>query len=66
MAGNPKESFEVDLYDKGDQGDRTGSDNVFGRKIEELGFGLYSVVIEAEDVYGNKMVKEWPEILQVH
>ena len=65
MADNPKQFFEVELYDNGTQGDRAGSDRVFGRKIEELGFGLYSVVIEAEDVYGNKMIKKWPEILQV-
>jgi enterochelin esterase-like enzyme len=66
MAENPKESFEVDLYDDGNQGDRTGSDNVFGGKTQETGFGLYSVEIEAEDVNGNKMVKEWPEIIRIH
>lgn len=65
-ADNPVQFFEVDLYDNGRKGDRAESDYVFGGKIEELGFGLYSVVIEAEDVYGNKMTKKWPEVIRIH
>ena len=66
MAGAPVKSFEVDLYDNGDNGDRTGSDRVFGKKIKEMGFGLYKVQIEAEDVYGNKMEKDWDETMVIH
>jgi poly(3-hydroxybutyrate) depolymerase len=66
MAKDPVKYFEVELYDNGKEGDRTNSDRVFGRKINEKGFGLYKVQIEAEDVYGNKMVKDWDEVLVVH
>ncbi len=66
MAGEPVKTFTIDLNDNGDNGDRSGSDKVFGSKIKEMGFGLYKVQIEAEDVYGNKMVKNWDEVVAIH
>lgn len=66
MAGEPVKSFEINLYDNGENGDRASSDRVFGSKIKEMGFGLYKVQIEAEDMYGNKMVKDWDEVMVIH
>lgn len=66
MALKPVEEFEIELFDNGEQGDRTGSDNIFGRRIQEKGFGLYKVQIEAEDAFGNRMVEEWEEVMVLH
>ena len=63
---NPAKSFNIELNNDGKSGDQVNGDLVFSRKIEEIGFGLYQVGIEAEDIYGNKTKKEWPEIMVLH
>lgn len=55
---DPAKSFEVELKNDGLAGDRTETDNVFSKKIPEQKFGMYKVVIEAMDSFGNKMVEE--------
>ncbi len=66
LQKNPSKSFEIELNNDGKSGNQVPGDLVFSRKIEEIGFGLYQVVLEAEDIYGNKTKKEWPEIMVVH
>lgn len=64
LKDEPAKSFTVELNNDRKGGSK--SDHVFSGKIQERGFGLYKVEIEAADAYGNKMMKEWPEILVVH
>ncbi|MDD4107892.1 MAG: alpha/beta hydrolase-fold protein [Prolixibacteraceae bacterium] len=66
LVSDPGKNFETELFDNGVNPDIAGSDNVFCRKIEERGFGLYKVVIEVEDVFGNKMIEESPETFVIH
>lgn len=66
LKDEPEKSFVAELNNNGMEGDRVKADLVFSKKIEEKGFGLYKVKIEAEDAFGNKMIKEWPEIMVVH
>jgi hypothetical protein len=51
-------SFGVELKDEGLGGDITGADNVFSKKIPEHQFGIYRVVIETTDSFGNKLNEE--------
>ncbi|RIH62817.1 hypothetical protein D1164_22930 [Mariniphaga sediminis] len=66
LKENPEQSFDIELYDNGEEGDLNNSDRVFSRKIEERGFGLYQIQVEAKDIFGNKMIKEHPEIIILH
>ena len=66
LKDDPKKSFELELNNEGDAGDLAKGDLVFSRKIQEVGFGSYHVVIEAVDSYGNTTKKEWPETMVVH
>lgn len=66
LQDEPEKSFTVELNNDGKEGDRTKADLVFSNRIKERGFGMYKVEIEAVDASGNKMMKEWPEILVVH
>lgn len=51
-------SFEVQLKDDGANGDSAEGDNVFSQKITEQRFGIYRVVVEAMDSFGNKIVEK--------
>ena len=66
LKENPEKSFEIKLNNTGVAGDLTEVDFVFSSKIQAMGFGLYQVEIEAVDIFGNKMIKEWPETLVLH
>jgi hypothetical protein len=55
---DPAKSFDVELKDDGSEGDRTEGDNVFSKKIAEQKFGVYRVVLEAVDSFGNKILEE--------
>jgi S-formylglutathione hydrolase FrmB len=55
---DPAKSFDAELKDDGKAGDRAGSDLVFSNDLGARGFGIYRVVIEAMDSFGNKAVKE--------
>lgn len=66
LKNNPEKYFEIELNNDGEFGDHTNADLIFSKKVQEKGFGLYVVTIEAVDVYGNKKVKEWKEILVLH
>jgi hypothetical protein len=66
LKDDPKKYFEIELNNKGEFGDHSNSDLIFSRKIQDKGFGLYMATIEATDIYGNKMVKDWKEILVLH
>ena len=63
---DPKVSFQVELKDDGAGGDKVGGDNVFTKAIPRQKFGLYRIVIEAMDSFGNKLVEEVPEDLLLH
>ena len=58
LVDDPTRSFEVELKDDGKAGDRVKADNVFSKTITEQKFGMYRVVIEAMDVFGNNMIEE--------
>lgn len=58
---DPNKFFEIELKDDGLAGDRAETDNVFSKKIPEQKFGVYRVVIEALDTFGNEMVEESPD-----
>jgi poly(3-hydroxybutyrate) depolymerase len=66
LKDNPEKSFEVELKNEGEPGDNAERNLVFSRKIPEMGFGLYLVEIEAEDIFGNKMAKGYPGTFVVH
>jgi hypothetical protein len=66
LADDSGTGFETELIDNGVSPDITNSDRVFCRKIEERGFGLYKVVIEAEDEFGNRMTEECEETYVIH
>lgn len=57
---DPNKFFEIELKDDGLAGDRSETDNVFSKKIPEQKFGMYRVVMEAHDTFGNEMIEEYP------
>jgi hypothetical protein len=66
LKDDPEKFFEIELTDDEKNGDNSKAGFVFSRKIQEKGFGLYKVEIEAVDESGNKIKEQWPEILVVH
>jgi len=58
---DPANSFDVELKDDGLAGDRAEADNVFSKKLPERKFGMYRVVLEVIDSFGNKKSEESPE-----
>jgi hypothetical protein len=66
LKDNPEKFFEIEFTDDENNGDNLKAGFVFSQKIQEKGFGLYKVEIEAVDESGNKMKEQWPEILVVH
>jgi poly(3-hydroxybutyrate) depolymerase len=63
---DPAKSFEVELKDDGIAEDRVEADNVFSKKIPEQKFGIYRVVLEAMDSFGNKITEEAPDTFVLH
>ena len=63
---NREKSFEFELTDDGVAGDRAKADNVFSKKIRQQNFGLYKIVIEASDSFGNKLIQESPGEFVLH
>jgi len=66
LKENPKKSFEVVLKDNGLDGDQIEGDNVFSKRIPDQKFGIYRVVTEATDWYGNSLVEECPDTFVLH
>tara|TARA_R110002050_G_scaffold300778_1_gene472552 strand:+ start:32912 stop:35137 length:2226 start_codon:yes stop_codon:yes gene_type:complete len=66
LKDEPTKSFSVELNNDGKQNVDFKSNLVFSGKIQERGFGLYQVEIEAVDAFGNRIMEEWPEIMVVH
>ena len=62
----PGHDFEIDLVDDGQNGDRVAKDMVFSDKIKPSRFNSYTIEIEAEDVYGNKLKEKSEEIFYLH
>ena len=62
----PHDDIEVSLKDDGTDGDILKGDNVFSVKIPEQKFGLFTVEIETGDSFGNKSVKNFPDIFTVY
>ena len=63
---DPEKSVTTPLTDDGQRGDRVGSDLVFSQKIPDQGFGIFRVIVEAEDSHGNRTVHEVPERFVFH
>jgi hypothetical protein len=61
-----KRSLETSLTDDGQSGDRAENDLVFSQSIPSQVFGIFRVIIEAEDAFGNKSVHEAEEHVVVH
>lgn len=63
---DPKKTLTSSLTDDGKSGDRAPDDLVFSQKIPSQVFGIYRVVIDAEDAAGNKTVHELNEKVVLH
>lgn len=63
---DPNKSFSTVLTDDGNQGDAVGGDLVFSRVIPSQVFGIFRVVVEAEDTFGNKTLFEGEEKFVLH
>jgi hypothetical protein len=59
-------TFDVQLKDDGTDGDRIANDHVYSKKIPDRKFGLYRIIVEAEDTSGNKAGKEAHVTFVVH
>src|SRR5438034_4265004 len=66
LKEDPAKSFEVELKDDGLAEDRVEGDRVFSKKIPEQKSGLYRVVVEAIDSFGNKTIEEAPGEFLLH
>ncbi len=66
MKDDPGLYLEVELNDDGLAGDRVSGDNIFSRKIPEQKFGLYTLEIEAADIFGNMKLEKEPRIFVIH
>ena len=65
-ADDPKKSLETSLTDDGANGDRAENDLVFSQAIPSQVYGIFRVVVEAEDSFGNKSVFESKERFVFH
>ncbi len=66
LKDDPTKSFEVELLDTGNEGDRVEADHVFSKRIPDQGFGIYRVIIEATDLFDNKISEEVPKDFVLH
>lgn len=67
VAENDVTKFlEIPLSDDGANGDRVANDLLFSQKISDQGFGIFRVIIEAEDALGNRTVHEAEDHFVVH
>ena len=64
--GDPKKSLEITLTDDGKKADRAQNDLIFSQEIPAQAFGIFRVVVEAEDSSGNRSVMESKEHLVFH
>ena len=62
----PHEDFSISLNDDGIDGDRIKGDFVFSIRIPDQQFGLFTAGIEAGDAFGNKGMKDFPDVFYVH
>ncbi len=60
------EYFDIELNDKGADGDRVAGDNRFSLQVRPEKFGLYRMELEVTDVYGNILRQECQGEYQVH
>ena len=63
---DPKKSLQTPLTDDGKSGDRAENDLVFSQNIPSQVYGIFRVVVEAEDSFGNKSVLEAKERFVFH
>ncbi len=57
---------EFVLNNDGIDGDKIKDDNVFSTKIPEQKFSLYNVEIEAADIFGNDIVKNFSDVFVIY
>ena len=62
----PLENLTLSLHDDGADGDRAKGDSVFSFRIPERSLGLFTVEIEAVDIYANKGMKAFSELMTVY
>jgi S-formylglutathione hydrolase FrmB len=60
------QTFIIDLVDDGSDGDIIEADHVFSKQISGRKFGIYTVIIEAVDNFGNQSSKEIAGDIIVH
>lgn len=63
---NTKSEIASILSDDGHDGDRTAGDLVFSQKIADQYFGVYRLVITAEDAFGNTTTHKPEETFVLH
>jgi len=66
LKEDPSKHFEIELKDNGQSGDRASGDNVFSASVPDQKFGIYRVIVEATDAFGNTLIKECPESYVLH
>lgn len=59
-------SVEATLNDEGQAGDRIANDGMFSQKIPDQVFGIFNIILEAEDAYGNKTVHQDDGMFVLH
>jgi len=66
LKDDPSKTFDVELTDDGIEEDSVVGDSVFSKKIPNQKFGLYRVILEATDSFGNKTTEEAPDTFVLH
>ena len=66
LKNDPEKRFDVELKDNGNGSDRVAADNVFSNRIPIQKFGIYRVIIEVMDSFGNKTIVEAPGTFVLH
>ncbi len=66
LQDDPTRIIRSPLTDDGRNGDVAEDDLVFSQKIPDQVYGIFRVVIEAEDAFGNKSVQEAREKFVLH
>lgn len=61
-----QKTIETDLKDDGQDGDRVQNDQVFSQQIHDQVFGIFKVILEAEDAFGNKSTHQDEGVFVLH
>ena len=66
LQNDPAKIIETSLTDEGKNGDAAEDDRVFSARVPDQVYGIFRVVIEARDAFGNQSVQEAKETFVLH